>query len=147
MSNWVEKEIYKRGLSDTVHLLGRYPVEAMPRFFALSDALLVTLKKEPIFALTIPSKIQSYLACGKPIVAALNGEGSRIIEEARAGITCPAGDPNALAEAVIKLYSMSKTERDTIGFNGRSYFEKNFERKGLIDRLERLMAYLKGGVT
>ena len=119
----------------------------MPRFFALSDALLVTLKKDPIFALTIPSKIQSYLACGKPIIAALNGEGSRIIEEARAGITCPAEDPDALAEAVIKMYSMSKTERDTIGFNGRLYFEKHFEREGLFDRLERWMADLKGGVT
>ena len=57
----------------TVHLLGRYPVEAMPNFFALSDVLLVTLKKEPIFALTIPSKVQSYLACAKPIIAALDG--------------------------------------------------------------------------
>jgi len=147
MSNWVEKEIYKRELSDTVHLLGRHPVEAMPRFFALSDALLVTLKNDPLFALTIPSKIQSYLACGKPVVAALNGEGSRIIEEARAGITCPAEDPDALAEAVTKMYSMSKTERDTIGFNGRLYFEKHFEREGLFDRLERWMADLKGGVT
>ncbi len=54
----------------------------MPRFFALADALLVTLKPEPIFALTIPSKVQAYLACGRPIVAALDGEGARVVREA-----------------------------------------------------------------
>ena len=79
---WVEEEIEKRGLGKTVHLLGRYPVESMPRFFSLADVLLVTLKDEPIFALTIPSKIQSYLACAKPLIACLNGEGARVVDEA-----------------------------------------------------------------
>ena len=103
MSGWVQSEVNKRGLNDVVHLLGRYPVECMPRFFALADALLVTLKKEPIFALTIPSKIQTYLACGRPVIAGLDGEGARIIDEAKAGITCSAEDPVGLSKAVIAL--------------------------------------------
>ncbi len=97
MFPWVKEQVQTRGLNESIHLLGRHPAETMPRFFALSDALLVTLRKEPIFALTIPSKVQSYLACAKPIIAALDGEGSRIIDEAGTGITCGAENPNALA--------------------------------------------------
>ena len=114
----------------------------MPRFFALSDALLVTLKKEPIFALTIPSKIQSYLACAKPIIAAIDGEGARIVDEAGAGITCPAEDSKALSQAVLKLYEMTPEKRDAMGRRGRKYFEDNFEREKLMDRLIKLMMEL-----
>ena len=82
---WVRAQIAERGLAGCVHLLGRYPMEAMPRYFALADAMLVTLKDEPILGLTIPARVQSYLACGRPIVAGINGEGARIINEAGAG--------------------------------------------------------------
>ena len=136
MFPWVKSQIIERNLMQTVHLLGRYPVEAMPRFFALSDALLVTLKKEPIFSLTIPSKIQSYLACAKPIIAALDGEGARIVKEADAGLTCPAENPEALAEAVLEMYRMPQSERQVMGTRGRTYFNSHFEHKMLLDRLE-----------
>ena len=145
MSTWVRVEISERQLSDTVHLLGRYPAETMPRFFALSDALLVTLKKEPIFALTIPSKIQSYLACAKPIIAALDGEGARIVNEAGAGVTCPAEDSKALSQAVLKLYEMTPEKRDEMGIRGRRYFASNFEREKLLDRLIKMMKELTKG--
>jgi glycosyltransferase involved in cell wall biosynthesis len=113
----------------------------MPRYFALADVLLVTLKREPIFALTIPSKIQSYLACAKPIIAGLDGEGARIIEEANAGIACPAESPDSLAESVLSLYEMPEKDRRIMGLNARAYFEKHFERSMLLDRLETLMLY------
>jgi glycosyltransferase involved in cell wall biosynthesis len=147
MLQWLESEIAHSKLEKSVHLLGRHPANSMPRFFSLSDALLVSLKNEKIFSLTVPSKVQSYLACAKPIIAALDGEGARIITEAKAGITCAAEDPGALAEAVMRLYKMTKEEREAFGLNGRSYFEKQFEREGLIDRLERWMKDLKGEVT
>jgi glycosyltransferase involved in cell wall biosynthesis len=142
MFSWVNKQVLSRGLEETVHLLGRYPAETMPRFFALSDALLVTLKKEPIFALTIPSKVQSYLACAKPVIAALDGEGARIIAEAGAGVACPAENPNALAESVLKMYRVKGSEREEMGKRGREYFEKNFERGLLLDRLDGWMGEL-----
>ena len=82
---WVESEVQERGLKN-VHLLGRHPKELMPKFFRAGHVMLVSLKKEPIFALTVPCKIQAYLACGKPIIASLEGEGARIVEEASAGI-------------------------------------------------------------
>ena len=143
MRPWVETQVKKRGLAKRIHLLGRHPVQAMPRYFSLADALLVTLRKAPIFELTIPSKVQPYLACAKPIVAALDGEGARVIKEAEAGVTCPSGDPEALSEAVLALYSMPKKEREAMGLRGREYFEKHFERTMLLGRLEQWMHELR----
>ncbi len=136
---WVEEQVAERGLRDQVHLLGRRPMEAMPRYFALADALLVTLRRAPVFALTIPSKVQSYLACARPIVASLDGEGRKVIEASGSGVAVPAGDAVALAGAILKLYRMSETERVRMGANGRAYFERNFERDMLLQRLERWM--------
>ena len=136
MAPWVREQIVTRQLESTVHLLGRHPVESMPRYFSLADAMLVTLKKEPIFALTVPAKVQSYLACSKPIIAALDGEGARIVKEAHAGLTPAAEDSDELAEVVLEMYRMSAEERQAIGENGRKYFELNFERNMLLERLD-----------
>jgi len=141
---WVEEQITARGLKDRVHLLGRRPVEAMPRYFALADALLVSLRRDPIFALTIPSKVQSYLACSKPILAAVDGEGAKVIRESRGGLISPAEDAKALAESVLQLYDMKSEERAVMGKNGRAYFEANFERDSLLDRLEGWMQEMVG---
>jgi colanic acid biosynthesis glycosyl transferase WcaI len=142
---WVEDQVRARGLSATVHLLGRYPPETMPRFFALADALLVTLKKEPIFALTIPGKVQSYLAAAKPVIACLDGEGARVVQEAGAGLAGPAGDPRALADNVLAMYRLSKSGRRAMGLKGRDYFEQHFERELQLDRLEALMQEVTSG--
>jgi len=142
---WVEAQIEERGLTKTFHLLGRHPVELMPRFFSIANVMLVTLKKEYIFSLTIPSKVQSYLACAKPIIAAIDGEGARIIKESGAGIACPAENPYALASAVLKSHRMSDTDLHDMGLRGRSYFEQQFERTVLIDRLHNWIKELKKG--
>lgn len=133
--DWVAKEIVRRKLTASVHLLGRYPIEEMPRFFALADALLVTLKKEPIFALTVPSKVQSYLASGRPILAAIDGEGRRVVEESGAGLACSAEDPEQLAAIVLQLHAMASKDREAIGLRGRKYYEENYDRNQLIERL------------
>lgn len=136
MFTWLQDQVKKRGLEGCVHMLGRHPVESMPRYFSLADVMLVTLKKEPIFSLTIPSKIQSYLACAKPMVAALDGEGARIIEESKAGIATPSGEPEKLANSVLTMYKMSAKERQVMGECGRRYFESHFEREMLLKRLD-----------
>lgn len=135
MCSWVKKQISERGLTNTVHLLGRFPPALMPHYFTLADVMLVTLKKDPIFGLTIPSKLQSYLACSKPIVAALDGEGARVVSDAGAGLSCPAEDPEALAQVVLAMYKKSKSQREEMGQMGRKYYEANFDRDMLIDRL------------
>ena len=68
----------------------------MPKFFSHSDALLVSLKKNKIFSLTIPAKVQSYLACGKPIIASIDGYGAKIVVDAKCGVVSPADDSNLL---------------------------------------------------
>jgi glycosyltransferase involved in cell wall biosynthesis len=144
MRSRVEERIRRSGLEDKVHLLGSRPVEAMPRYFALADTLLVTMRNDPIFSLTVPSKVQSYLACGKPIVAALDGEGARVMRESGAGLVAPTEDADALAERVLQLYRMYPKEREEMGRRGRKYFEENFEREKLLDRLEGWMYELTG---
>lgn len=136
----VEMEISKLGLSEKVHLLGRLPMKSMPYYFSMADAMLVTLRKEPIFSLTIPSKIQSYMACGRPILAALDGEGGRVINESGSGFSSPAEDADALAKSVLTMYRMPKEEREAMGKRGQQYCDENFEREMLLDRLEGWMA-------
>ena len=143
MHSWVASQILKRDLTDSFHLFGRYPVETMPRYFSLADTMLVTLRKEPIFELTIPAKVQSYMACARPIIAALDGEGTRVVNEAGVGFSCPAENPYALAQAIKKMYKTPENKRKEMGVRGREYFEKNFERILLLKQLDGLMKEMK----
>src|SRR5262249_48372613 len=129
-ANDVRAAIAKRGLQDTVFMLGRHPLERMPAFFAGADALLVSLKAEPIFAMTIPGKVQSYLAAGRPLLAMLDGEGARVVEEAGAGLCCAAGDSRALASAAERLAGASADERAAMGRRGQIYCRREFDRSG-----------------
>jgi glycosyltransferase involved in cell wall biosynthesis len=136
---WLEQEVRTLELQGQVHLLGPRPVTAMPRYLALAEVLLVTLRRDPIFERTIPTKLQSYLACGRPVMAALEGEGARVVEEARAGLTCPPEDPAALADGIRRLHAMSAEERRALGGRGRDYFTAHFERERLVTRFEETM--------
>ncbi|MBU0587318.1 MAG: glycosyltransferase family 4 protein [Gammaproteobacteria bacterium] len=138
-SDWMRLEIQRRGLQGNVLLLGRFPVERMPCFYAHADALLVSLKKDPVFSLTIPGKVQSYLMAGIPIVGMLDGEAASVIAEAKAGLVCAAGDADGLATVVLELAAMSAEERRQLGLNGRAYAQKEFGRDLLMDRLENLL--------
>lgn len=145
MMSWVEENVKKRRLESTVHMLGRYPSDAMPRFYAQADAMLLSLRKQPIFALTVPAKLQSYLACARPVIAAVEGEAARIVCEAGAGVACPAEDPVALSDAILAMYRLSKDERHAMGCRGRRYFQQHFDSARLMDRLEGLFAELALG--
>jgi Glycosyltransferase len=140
---WMKERVEELGLATCIHFLGRRPVEAMPRYFAAADVMLVTLRADPVFARTIPSKVQSYLACAKPVVAALDGEGADVVRQAGAGIAVPAEDGARLAEAVQALYAMPEEARRTLGVQGRLYFEKEFAADRLISRLEAFMLQAK----
>jgi colanic acid biosynthesis glycosyl transferase WcaI len=124
------------GLADRVIMLGRFPVERMPEFFKAADALLVSLKPEPVFAMTIPGKVQSYMRAGRPVVAMLDGEGARVIAEAGCGLVVPAGDAAGLAQAVQQLAAMSTTERAALGTAGRIACARDFDRTTLLNRLD-----------
>ena len=98
--------------------------------------LLVSLKKSKIFSLTIPAKIQSYLACGKPIIASLDGEGARIVEEAKCGVVSHAENSILLSKKIKELMNLDESELHKMGINSRAYYEKEFDREYLLKRLE-----------
>lgn len=133
-SDWVAEQIVKKKLTN-LHLEGRFPVETMPILMRQASALLVTLTDQPIFELTVPNKIQAYLAVGKPVIACLNGEGARIVTEAKAGFAVRAEDGEGLANAILKLYKMSAPEREQMGVNGRAYFKQYFDEEMLTTEL------------
>lgn len=132
----VRREIEQLGLQDRVVMLGRHPIEKMPSFFRVASALLVSLKAEPVFAMTIPGKVQSYLAAGLPILGMLDGEGARVIEESGAGYACGAGNSQMLAQHVETLAAANCAQRDEMGRRGRSYCRHEFDRTTLVSRLE-----------
>ena len=136
MSDWARAEAIRCGLADRMVFLGQQPSSAMPGLFAGADALLVSLKADPVFSRTIPGKVQSYLAAGRPILAMLDGEGARIVTEAGAGLTCAAGDWEALASNVQALVAAGVAERVEMGGRGRAYALREFSREPLLDRLE-----------
>lgn len=142
---WMLKEARQRGLVN-LHLPGRFPVETMPGFMQKASALLVTLANQPIFAATIPNKVQAYMAAGRPIIACLNGEGARLVVEAGAGLATPAEVPRALADTILHLYRQSPDRREKMGKNGRRYYQEHFDHGRLVDQLiEHLHAVSQGG--
>lgn len=115
--------------------LGSFPPQEMPFYFASADALLVSLKKSRIFELTIPGKLQSYLSCGKPIIASIDGITAKIIDDANCGYTSPSEDFNALANSIFKFSTLSNTEKANMGKNAIDIYNKEFERNKLLNKL------------
>ena len=104
----VKERVRQEDLDHRLILLGRHPEEDMPAFFACADAMLVSLRDEEIFALTVPGKVQAYLACGKPIIGSLAGEGSAVIRNARVGLVVPPSSPDKLSLALQEFAVMDE---------------------------------------
>ena len=118
---------------------GRKPPEEMPGYYAMADAMLVTLTADPFIGLTLPAKVQSYMAAGKPVLAAANGEIPQVLEAAQCGFYAPAQDSAALAERIRQF--LACPHRQTLGQNARRYYEANFTRELFMEKLEQeLMA-------
>lgn len=138
MSEWLAHRKAELALENLI-IAGRLPPSAMSSVYRHSSVLVVTLNNEDALARTIPSKVQAYLGAGRPIVAALPGEGARVVSEARAGLTCPPEDPGALAGAIRTLYSKSDAERDAMGAAGKRYFAEHFEMSSQARRLVEIL--------
>ena len=119
---------------DNVTFYGRRPLEEMPEFYAKADAMLVTLKADPVLSLTLPGKVQSYMAVGKPIIGAIDGETAEVIKVAKCGYCGKADDVEGLVKN-IRLF-MENKEKEQMGLNARAFYEKYFERKKFMNRLE-----------
>ena len=128
------KRIEELGVQELFTLIGRQKAEKIPELLGCCDAALVSFMDTPLFANTIPAKLQSYMACGMPILACAIGETKRIVKEADCGICCPIGDAAALSEAVRAL--MCDKDIKKYGKNSLEYFKTHFDKKMLLDRFD-----------
>ncbi|MEO7189968.1 MAG: glycosyltransferase family 4 protein [Vicinamibacterales bacterium] len=133
---WLETQVRERGLGSLVHFLGWRRPEVMPRYLSLADALLVSLRRNASFASTIPSKLQTSLAMGRPVLAALGGIGARIVADAGAGVVVEQENGAALAAGVRALLDAGADGRARMGQNGRSYAVQHFDRETLLTQLD-----------
>jgi len=137
---FVQDFIKNNNLEETVYTVGRYPVEAMASFFNVADALLVSLKDDPIFNLTVPAKVQAYMSSGKPIIAMLNGEGAETIVEANCGFAVPAGNSDKLAEVINQASQMTDEHLLGLGENGKRFYETHYKMEECISNLEKIIS-------
>lgn len=121
------------GLSN-VTFYGRRDVSEMPGFYALADVMLVTLKADPVLSLTLPGKVQSYLAAGKPVAGAINGETAAVVADADCGVCVVAEDADALADALVSLADAPERLRE-YGANARRYYEAHFQKDAFLRKL------------
>lgn len=134
----------ERGLGN-VRFLGRQPAGLMPAIFAISDVLLVHLRDDPVFRMTIPSKTIAYMACGRPVLMAVEGDAADLIRAAGAGVTCRSQSGKDLADAVRRLHAMSREAREDMGRAGRDVFLTSYSRGVLLDRYEAILGGMARG--
>lgn len=137
--SFVEDFVKENKLEETVYLMGKFPVEYMAAFFDKADGLLVTLKDEGIFNITVPAKIQAYMSAKKPILAMINGEGAQLVNEINCGMAVPAGDYHQLTQSILKLYDSSESEKSQMGKNGFDFYTENFTLEKCINNLEKIL--------
>ena len=130
------EEIHQSGVEDKFIMIDRQPPEMIPDILALCDAAYISFMDTELFTWTIPAKLQSYMACGMPIIASASGETKRIIEEADCGRCVPIGDAKALAETIKEIANTGQNDRNQYGSNSRKYFEEHFTKKKLMDEFE-----------
>jgi len=129
---------------NNVRFLGSYPPRAMPKLYSLADVLLVHLRDDPLFRITIPHKILSYMAVGKPILAAVAGDAADVVTEAGAGIACSPGDGQALASVVQRFHNMNEQERRKMGECGLAAVHKQYSRAVLVGEIEAVLRRVAG---
>lgn len=133
---WLEEEITRTGLKDSFHFEGLKPVEDIPRYTAIADVLIGCLVKSPLLEATIPAKVMSYFAAGRPMVLAMDGEVQELMNNTiKCGYAGPTEDPVVLAENIKKIYGLSPTARTKMGQLGRIYHMKHFERNIILGKL------------
>lgn len=131
------------GVSNVV-FHGRHPVEEMPSYYELADAMVATFAPSEMLCYTLPRKIQSYMAAGKPVIGTVGGEAARVLSEASCGLCCAPGDAEGLARLCREFRALSPAERKRMGAGARSYCEANYSRERFLDTLETELLKLKG---
>lgn len=123
-------------VADMFNFIPKQPATRVPELLGASDAAFLCLTDSPLFSMTIPAKLQSYMACGIPTIVSANGEASSIINEANAGVSSPAGDVEKLADTIIALTAKSPNQLKHLGSNARNYYDEHFQKQALLDVMD-----------
>lgn len=116
---------------------GRKPSEEMPKYYAMADAMIVTMLPDPFVSLTLPAKVQSYMAAGKPIIASANGEIKNVIEEAKCGFCATADDEHDFVSKVLSF--LEHSNRSELGTRARKFYKENYSVNIVMDKLEKIL--------
>lgn len=116
---------------------GRKPSEEMPKYYAFADAMFLALTSEPLISMTLPAKVQSYMASGKAIIASANGEIAQVIKESECGFCSDADDVDGLVDNIKRF--INATNREQFGNKAKVYYEHNFSREIVMDKLEDIL--------
>ncbi len=136
---WVIKEVTKLNIDKYFEFHKNYPFSRMNSFLLHADALLVSLSNTRVFNMTIPGKIPFYLSSGIPIIGMISGEGAKVIKESKAGYVCKSGDYISLSKIISKITKVDKDSLNKMGLNGKEYAEKEFSKRSLINKLNKLL--------
>lgn len=134
-----EKFMEKVNESKVEHLFDfvpKQPPEMIPDWLGKSDVAFLSLLDNPLFSMTIPAKLQTYMACGCVIVACATGETKQIIETSRSGYCSEPGNVDGLVENILKLMKLESSELKVMGLNARDYSQQHFDKKILMDRID-----------
>jgi len=129
--------INDNNVADLFNFIPKQPAIRIPEFMAASDAALICLSDSPLFAMTIPAKLQSYMVCGIPIIASADGEINEILNESKAGMHSPAGNAEKLAKIIINMSLMSEDELRQMGINAKKYYDEHFNKIKLLDKFDK----------
>ena len=132
--NSISDEIKTKNLNNVI-LTGKIESQNMPIIYQQSSVLLLTLNKSEILGLTVPAKLQTYLAAAKPIICSADGEVAKIIIESQSGIACEAENFDKLYDAILTLYKSDKKILDKMGLDAKKYYNKNFDLEILTNNL------------
>lgn len=126
-------EIKQRKVQKKFIMIPRQPAERIPELLCACDAAFLSFQNDPLWKKTIPAKLQSYMACGMPIIASAEGETERVIKKANCGVCCKIGDVDGLSDCIRKLADQDISK---MADNSRRYFEKYFSKQNLMDEMD-----------
>lgn len=123
----------------SIHFYGRQPLEKMPEYYSKADAMLITMEADPIISLTLPGKVQTYMAAGKAIIGSIDGETQMVIEDAKCGYCSPAENIELFVDNIKKYIDLNQSEILRMEQSSRNYYEQNFSKERYIEQLEKVL--------
>jgi len=135
----LKENVQKNELQEIIKFIDQKPAKEIPSYISACDATFISLKSNHISEKILPAKIQSYLACGKPIIGCAKGEIEKIINEANAGICCNEENKEKLAQKIIEIKNKTKEELNEFGKNARKYYEENYEKNYLLNKIDKIL--------